>query len=53
MFQYVNRNISDIICLNFTDQEVKSVDMCKPKTGGQAWTALPLKLDQTFVLKDQ
>ena len=23
----------------FTDQEVKSVDMCKPKSDGQAWTA--------------
>jgi hypothetical protein len=53
MFEYANGNISDIICLNFTDQEAKSVDMCKPKIDGQAWTALRLKLGQTFVLKDQ
>jgi len=25
--------------LLFTDQEDKSVDMCKPKSDGQAWTA--------------
>jgi len=27
----------------FTDQEVKSVDMCKPKSDGQALSAWPLK----------
>jgi len=29
---------------SFTDQEVNSVDMCKPKSDSQAWTAWHLTL---------
>jgi len=32
-----------VYVLFFTVQEVKSVDMCKHKSDGQAWTAWPLK----------
>jgi len=33
--------------------KVKSVDMCKPKSDGQVYTAWPLKVGQTVVLKHQ
>ena len=35
----------------FTDQQAKSVDMCKTKSDGQAWTACSLEKEQTLVLK--
>jgi len=37
--------------LFFTDQQVKSIGICKPKSDSQAWTAWPLNLGQTVVLK--
>jgi len=38
MFEYVKKNVSGIIDLIFTDHEVKSVDMCKPKSDRRVWT---------------
>jgi hypothetical protein len=34
-----NKTQLHVYVLFFTDQEVKSVDMCKPKADDQVWTA--------------